>query len=269
MKTVKLWRSWLRALKQLHQSVRTERRACLETGEAEAIHRFRVRLRRLRTYTRLGREALGEGNVATFRAWGERVSDASGTTRDHDITLAWLKRRPEYAGLLQTLASERAQLWETARRRLAGFRRFASAGLQVRYAGRKAQKALLKRYAKLFGEARQQVHDFNASLRTGSPEAAHDLRRGLRRLRYLYELQVDKAGLKKDLFLKRLNAVQDTLGEAQNLAATMEILFRPRAKSLPKSALLRATLEQERRQWLRKAGQALAALKRSRAWKEM
>lgn len=267
MRAAKLWRHWRCALKDLQKDLSEDRRTCLETGEAEAVRRFRVRLRRLRLYSRLGRAALGEAQVASFQEWAKRVSDASGTTRDHDITMQWIEGRPEKEDWLGRLGVERVKRWQMARRRLRHCQPFSDKPLAVRAGGRKAEKALLKRYGKLYGEAWDHVENFSGSLIDSAPEPVHELRRSLRRVRYLYELSFLKGKPGKDRLFQRLVAVQDALGEAQNCVAYMQVLFQRRAKASPASRKLRVVLEKQRLQWLRQAEKALAALKRCREWK--
>lgn len=261
MKAERIYTLWRANLKCWCAALEREWDECRRTGEVEAVHRLRVVLRRLRVGLRLGNRWLGKEKVAGFRKWSQRVSEALGPVRDVDVTLEWLAGQPEAGALAPALQQRRARLWRQARRQLT---RLAEVPCQL--AGDKrggVAKKLARRFHRTLAEDRQEVLEFDTPLDPGDTERWHELRRDLRRIRYLWEMVLTPRERKKDALLAKLLALQDLLGNAQNCVAAMEVL-KPLAGKPEAAAALRR-LEQDRRRWLAEAQAALRDFQQSRA----
>ncbi|MCX8156721.1 MAG: CHAD domain-containing protein [Verrucomicrobiae bacterium] len=261
MKAERIYKHWRKHLKSWCDELEKEWHECRRTGDVESIHRLRVVLRRLRVGLRLGNRWLGRDKVAAFRKWSQRVTNALGPVRDVDVTLEWLAAHSPPAALTQLLQQRRARLWRQARRKLTRLAQVPTR-LTDDKPGRVAKK-LARRFHRTVAEDRQEVLAFNTPLDTRDTEHWHELRRDLRRIRYLWEMVLTPRERKKDALLKKLLALQELLGNAQNCVAAMQAL-RPLAQKPEVAAALRQ-LEQDRRQWLAQAQKALRAFQKSRA----
>jgi CHAD domain-containing protein len=265
MNPEKLFRRWENRLQGFQRSLRKEYALCKRTGKVESIHRLRVILRRLRTYLRLGNAILGKAKVKAFRDWSTRISDAVGPVRDLDVTLALLKSLPNTTRIGSLLRRQRKQLWRAARPQLTGRRKLPLGALTGRPAPR-GPKRLGRKFARTFEGDRGEIMRFTPRLDTADAEPWHEIRRDLRRIRYLRELCLPFKAQAGDPLLRDLIHLQELLGNAQNCAAALAALP---DDSGADAGQTRARLEQERRGWLRRAEKALAAFQRGRRLKQL
>jgi CHAD domain-containing protein len=263
MKAERIYKYWRRNLLGWREELEKEWQTCRRTGEVESIHRLRVVLRRLRVGLRLGNRWLGKERVAAFRQWSQQVSTALGPVRDVDVTLEWLAGQPGQTAVASWLQARRARLWQSARRKL---KRLAKVPCEVqdeKGGVARIAKKLARRFHRTLAEDRQEILQFNTPLDTQDTEHWHELRRDLRRIRYLREMVLSPKECKRDKLLKKLLQLQELLGNAQNCVAAMHTL-KPLAQKPEAAALLRQ-LEQQRRNWLAQAQKELGAFQKSRA----
>lgn len=226
MKPERLARRWKRRHAQLVTALKEQLRRTRGRGGAEDVHNLRVTLRRLRLSLRLARPLSDEAGQGRWRDWARRISRATSPVRDLDIAGEWLAASRAHPALLEEWQRLRQRAWLRCRRQLTppprgGWDRWHSAKLP-----KEAPRRLARRAGKL--EAR-----YCEALRAAAPrffnlgeEDRHEFRRTVRWWRYLRELVRGRKKLKHDRRYQRLLAVQETLGELQNLALVRETLER-------------------------------------------
>ncbi|MEI7730891.1 MAG: CHAD domain-containing protein [Verrucomicrobiota bacterium] len=251
---------YAKRLKQLQLALAAAGRVGCRRGTCESIHRLRVILRRVRLYLRLGRFLFKGDDVKNFNRWSKHTSDVLGPVRDRDMALAWLREHPVAQGLTLRVQAQRRQSWEAARKRLKDMPAFPTVKNWKHGDQSKAGKKLSKRLSRSIQMAREVVIVYKEPFDPHHSEGWHKLRRVVRRWRYLHELQRSKQELKTDAILSAQLALQEQLGEAQNLNAVWLMV---RAAAPEASAgEIKVLLEQERQDWLIKAQAALTALQR-------
>ncbi|MFL5385915.1 MAG: CHAD domain-containing protein [Longimicrobiaceae bacterium] len=204
----------------------------LERGaDDEALHDFRVAIRRLRSTVRAYREAL-EGSVGG----GDRrrlsdLADATGAARDLEVHVAWLRKRlDDLPGderaraweLLQAMRGEQARAEERLRRqvakdfprerwRLARRLRFYQVRMDVE--APPGGVRLAPAFARLAHEHAAELERRLAAVRSiGDQDEAHRARIAAKRLRYLLEpVQGELEGAPE--LIRRLKKLQDALGD--------------------------------------------------------
>ena len=220
-----------RCLSQAERAVRQVGRP----GKPEALHDFRVALRRCRGVLRAYRPWLGKAAGKRVRSELRRLMRQTNRGRDAEVQIAWLEgtrqalRRSERAGLNYLLERLR-------RRRHAGHAAAAAAvrsrfeRLEVELRARLEQAAPAPlTFGRAFGERlREYAADTAARLaapaETARGEELHDARLAVKRLRYLVEPVVgDLAdGAAVSELLKRLQDVLGELNDVRVLAATVD-----------------------------------------------
>ena len=203
--------------------------------EAEALHDFRVALRRLRSALRAYRDHLDpEVTPRALESAGELAS-RTGSARDAEVQIEWLRAQLGGRNAARRAAAERViqglcALVERAGRALAGTLAgdFAALEAELRPAlatysapvsglgpppgrsfGEVSAELLRAATDELFG-ALSRVHG------EGDEESAHRARIDAKRLRYLLEpLEAERRGVSG--ILVRLRRLQDLLGELNDL----------------------------------------------------
>jgi len=207
--------------------VRKERDRLDDLRDKEALHDFRVALRRLRSWMRAFRPALEDTVDAKMERRLKRIAEATGSSRDLEVHVAWV-------------ASARRSLSDTARvgatwllQRLRRDKREADANFRS-VIDRKFDnaatdaEAALSHYEASVGEdgdrfatvaaemiESQMVALSNAIERVtgqGDRAEAHTTRIAAKRLRYLLE-GVESASPAAPALIEELKTLQDTLGE--------------------------------------------------------
>ena len=204
-------------------------------GQTEALHDFRVALRRCRGVLRAYQPWMGKAAGKRVRASLRRLMRETSEGRDAEVQIAWLEgarpalRRSERAGLNYLLARLR-------RRRHAGH---AAAAAVVRNRYERLDTELRSRleqvapaplpFSRAFGE-RLQEYAADAAARLEATAAVahgnqlHDSRLAVKRLRYLVEPAVGglSDGEAVAAALKRLQDVLGDLNDAWVLQATVD-----------------------------------------------
>ena len=261
--------------------------------DSEALHDFRVGLRRLRSALRSYRPFLDD---AVPRKLARRLRDLAGGTgagRDTEVQIEWLRdkgrhlgayhragyawllarleerKREAYREILDEAAHEFAELEKELRKRLSVYH------AEIHLEGDGPRDTLGRAAAGLLRDHARELDDHLARIAgPDDEEQSHEARIAAKRLRYLLEPLADECPEARPV-VKRIKALQDLLGELHDahvleteLAAWLEEAALDRARKLldltlqdsPDTDLLR--LERRRS---REAGiLALARLNRAR-----
>jgi CHAD domain-containing protein len=245
--------------------------------EAEAIHDYRVALRRLRSVLRPLRALYGKAELRELSRRLKEYADATGALRDTEVlteTLSGLDVSDETREVLRRyLAHRRAD--ETRMRRavarmLAGHGR----GRALRELSGEKLTAALRALAELvrrgptrelsvhalalaaLGRAVAEVRAFAADLEAEDVAAMHQLRIRFKRLRYTAELLAKDAGLDGELE-KRAAAMQKLLGRLHDLDEARRRLQHSRSIARGARAELLVALTEARRVTARRCQEAL------------
>lgn len=210
--------------------------------DPEALHDFRVAIRRLRSWLRTQGDVLGDSSPRRAQKWLRRLARATNESRDAEVLAGWLegertkltsRQRVGAVWLLQRLAQRKAAAdvevlaevsrdFERARELLEArlpryrLRMHVHDGAQVtRFAGSmaatlRAQLSTLRRRLELV----RAPHDV---------EAAHRARIAGKRLRYQLEPIVPHVEGGKET-LERLKALQDALGDFHDAHAWQQVM---------------------------------------------
>lgn len=254
--------------------------------DADALHDFRVAVRRLRSVLRAYREHVGRAGSKKLRRKLHSLARATAKGRDAEVQFAWMAAqrerlaRRERAGLnwiLKTLRDEVRAGYRDARRTIRGTFPDLANTLQKRLASARADSDA----APAFGEAaatRVAAHTDalieRLTLVTSSAHdaEAHRARIAAKRLRYLLEPMTPYLPAAGGL-VTRLKALQDVLGDlhdlhvaATHLATAIDAAARAKARELHRLAVTGDTgaLERARRRDERLGLAALAGLAQRR-----
>jgi CHAD domain-containing protein len=193
--------------------------------DPEAVHDFRVAVRRTRSVLRTTRELYEEEWLASLRAELKWLARELGPLRDLDVLTAWIRKQeqPEAGPVLKLLETDRRRAREDALRSLAGERylelldRFAAAvdAAPVRAADVSLEALAAKEFEKLRRAA--------AKLR-GSPTDAeiHRMRIHAKRARYAAELAEPVVGKPARRFVASAKKFQDVVGAHQDAVVAAE-----------------------------------------------
>ena len=221
------------ALGHLADATEAQSRLVSETDE-EALHDFRVALRRLRSWERAFRPYLRADISKKLRRRLREVARDTGASRDLEVHLAWLASqrrslgRRQRAGLnwlMTTLQDRKAKAdrvlekdidgrFERIEARLSRALETYRERLHLRRDGRAAPlPPFADALAPRVRRAAQELEDHLRRVRTVREEReAHEARIAAKRLRYLLEPVVKIVPGAADV-VDRLKALQDTLGD--------------------------------------------------------
>lgn len=229
----------LLALTYLDEMESAERRLA-DPQDGEALHDFRVGLRRLRSSTRAYRSQL-KGSVS--KKMRRRLRDltlATNPGRDIEVQLAWLHRQAERLGtgeteglawLIGRLEGRKSELLDRLTAKVTGDSSKAAAKLRRRLATfrvevRTGQEPKQSSFGQVTGRLiRRHVTDLAESLKAVSTlddvAKAHAARIRAKRLRYLLEpLSRRVRGVK--ILIGRLKQLQDLLGHLHDMQVMVE-----------------------------------------------
>ncbi|BDZ50092.1 CHAD domain-containing protein [Frondihabitans sucicola] len=218
--------------------------AGVRDGEAEAVHRFRTTIRRLRSILRVYRGVVDSESSALLGDALARVGRAAGSTRDLQVAGDELdldlNAAPEGFVAHETVGRLRAGLREASREAGRDLERDLDDASYFELLDRLdvllateptgpaasdgATKFAAARLAKEAKRARRRAEVATVAYReTGDcdPAVVHSARKAARRLRYAIEAQ-RAAGLKGALSPKASHALQDALGAALDAGAAAE-----------------------------------------------
>lgn len=259
MKPKKLYRHWAKSLQHLQAALDREWPRCRKHGGVESIHRLRVLLRRARIYVRQGRAVLGRYDVRVFCDRAKTVSNAVGLVRDCDMALQWLRKAGAKPAEIDAIRKKRLRLWRAGRNKFKEPLAIPQPH-NVKDASEKIARKVYSRLLETAKKAWQEVHACPTPIINLKNLQWHELRRDLRRLRYLRELVLTPKQQRQDRLLRLLIHLQNLLGTAQNCQVTSTLL---------KSRPYKLKLADERRKCLEKADSALDKLRKSREWRRI
>lgn len=254
-----------------------------DARDTEALHDFRVAVRRARSLLRAWRPWMGRAASRKVRRRLRDLGDATNAGRDAEVQLAWVEAarsqlaRGERSGLnwiARRLRATRRAEYAAARRRVrSDFARVAGT-LEERLAAVPVDGSPLgPAFGVLLGEHADALAKTAASIGSADDRrAVHEARIAGKRLRYLLEpLRAESKAVRA--LVKSMKSLQDTLGELHDLhvlEATLETALADasteKARALRDAALAGddARLRREHRRDERLGLVALAALARRR-----
>ncbi len=204
-------------------------------GQREALHDFRVAIRRTRSVLRAYRTWLGKAGGRKVRRRLADLASATNAGRDAEVQIEWLEarrsalRRSERAGLnwlLRRLREEKRNNYATARQQVRNDFAKVNGVVRTLLAEHIAGEPTLFRWAfgTLLQEHAQDLFTHLTSIRSASDKRrTHEARLAGKRLRYLLE-PIAPALKKGKGSVNRLKQLQDLLGELNDvhiLAATV------------------------------------------------
>ena len=217
MKAARLFARWHKQKSVLSRELALLVGRARRRGRSDDIHQVRVTARKLRLFSRIAPGPQARKTARDFREWSRGIAMATDAVRDLDVTLEWLAQQPDAEAVVRTLTDRRAACLRSARQDLRPLSRQLSLALdqsgdQARPA-RRLRRRLRRLRERLARRARKDARRFFDLTR----EAQHDFRRGIRRWRYLRELEVPAQRLEGDALFNRLLSLQGVLGDRQNL----------------------------------------------------
>ena len=255
-----------------------------DASDTEALHDFRVSVRRLRTILRAYRSHVGEAARKTMRRRLRDLATATSAGRDEQVLLQWLSGRERdltpgertglrwlvnrletrRAGFDEMVAAARAAFLKVERRlrrRLGSYQLTIDLVSGVRPAGPTFGAATATAAVEQVDALAQQLTEVDPS----AYEALHAVRKTVKRLRYVLE-PVASDGV----VVERLRELQDRLGELcdnhvaqRELADAVEAAAAERARALYDQALSDADAAPRRRRDQRPVLVALARVARA------
>jgi CHAD domain-containing protein len=236
--------------------------------DTEALHDFRVGLRRLRSVTRAYRSQLKGSVTRKMRQRLRRLTLATNAARDTEVYLEWLRKQGEglgaedIQGISWLIGRLEGRKYETidpstaavGRRfvKAAGKLRPRLASLRVQLGGGQHEKP--RSFGQVTGELiQQQAIQLGADLELvherADVEEAHSARISIKRLRYLLEPIARRAPRARGL-ITRLKEAQDLLGSMHDMhvlsteiASSIAALSKSRADRVPAALHGLRTLE--------------------------
>ncbi len=202
-----------------------------DPADPEALHDFRVALRRLRSVERAFRGRIGDPMEKRLRRLVRDLARATNGARDAEVQLAWLEgQRGDLDGELQCgftwfvkcLEERRDREYEASIRAIDA--EFTDVDDGVRtwlQAGRDAAAPQGATFATVLGELIEEhvdaLEEKLAAIHVPEDETAvHQARIAAKRLRYLLELVAVEIGVAMEA-VTRLKGLQDVLGELHDL----------------------------------------------------
>jgi CHAD domain-containing protein len=209
----------------LRRALRAETRLA-DPSDAEALHDFRVALRRLRATLRVFRDALGRSVRKRDRRSVSELQRATGGGRDAQVALAWLEAQraslqPEHQAGVEWLSRRFAAELGAARgqldRELRGRFRDVVARLEEQLARPRAEAGnpvpFGEALAGAVDAAARALHERLGGIRcVADHDAMHAARIACKRLRYLVD-PVRASGHAAAELARRCKTLQDLLGE--------------------------------------------------------
>ena len=217
MKAARLFTRWQKRRRALDREL-----PCLVTrvrrrGRTEDIHQVRVTARKLRLFNRIAPGSPARKAARGFRDWSRGVATATDAVRDLDVTLEWLAEQTDAETVVRAVTARRAACLRSVRQELRPFPPQLSLAVDRPDAKGRPARRLRRRLRRLRDRLIQRAREDADRFFDLAPEDQHDFRRGIRRWRYLRELEVPARRLESDRLFQRLLSLQGVLGDRQNL----------------------------------------------------
>ncbi|HEX6241300.1 MAG TPA: CHAD domain-containing protein [Polyangiales bacterium] len=257
-----------RALQEAHAHFLFNASGLTAASGPEFVHQARVGLRRLRVFVRLFQAELGGKRALRLETELSWLFGKLGRTRDLQVfastVVPLLKLGPKpLAKLLANLDPERRAAEAALDAALASARFHALcrelASVEARLNTPAKQRGTRKWLARKLDRRRERILEAGRALSSGSAAALHDLRKQVKKLRYVSELAEALYAPKKQRlrrYQSDLKLLQETLGQLNDLAVArslLPVLVPPPAKR----KRLAAQLEQLRRDELERLPRSL------------
>lgn len=282
----------LLALSFLDQA-RDARPRLADPSDSEALHDFRVALRRLRSCLRAYRSYLDESVPRKLAKKLKKLAQATGPGRDTEVQIAWLRGRSTHlssahraglAWLVARLEERMREAYEDTREEIesdfdkieeALRRRLSIYHAEIHLGSGAPQSTLAEATAGILRKQVEELESHLALIEDADDETeGHEARISAKRVRYLLEPFTDSISGAGPV-VKRFKALQDLLGDLHDahvleteLAAAVEIAAAERARNLLELSLADAPddnlLRAERRRARESGLIALARLNRAR-----
>jgi CHAD domain-containing protein len=235
----RLYRRWKRQYVRGLKAVATQLDRCRKRGDVEAVHQLRVAIRRTRLLALMGRAVIGRDRAMAYRMWAQRLADALSPVRDYDVMIEWAGKVCHDAAFVRELGQDREEAWRDARKALREPAPAEWGELRRVKTSAKKRRKLAARYEKIATSTRERIDIEGAHFDRLDATARHDLRRAVRRLKYLQELE------KKPEQSEELARLQGVLGELQNTQAMKQLLQNGRSHVGHRSQLIREVKRHE------------------------
>jgi CHAD domain-containing protein len=241
-------------------------------SDPEAIHDFRVALRRLRTALRPARAIFGKRRLREIGGELRRFAQASGALRDEEVlreTLTALAVSPRARAELDVWLVQRARQERTRRRQMVVLLAHPLPGaptlddalvhLERRLGRRRHEEIGARALAEgAIAAASAAVAARAAEVSAADVAGMHELRILFKRLRYTAELFEPLLGERAAAIAKRAARMQKRLGELHDLDEALLRISRARTLSEPASAAVRRALLKARARSAERATRDLA-----------
>ncbi len=224
-----------RLLRTYYQVLLCEEAGVCSEDSVEPVHKMRVATRRLRALLQIIRSVAPEREVRYFRRELQQLARALAPVRDTDVFLAAVQQYaatqpepPDLSMLIGALHQQRATAYEHAlayfqSRRYANFKRDFAAFMTDQRVGwdtttrvRDMAGSIIWRHYEALRAYEQHI-DLADDL-VAQSEMLHNARIAGKRLRYVIEVFGDVLGASAERALKPLVAMQEYLGELQDIA---------------------------------------------------
>lgn len=224
MKAGRIYRRWAKEGARLNRRLALLIAACGQEGTPREIHDLRVVLRRLRFWSKVGKCCLNKKPRRRLDAWGKQVAALTGPVRDLDVAADWFRAHRGDEAVLAALREHREAVWSAGRAEWIDLPAGTLEALRPVVNSPEAARQLRRRVRRL--EQRFEDHLVGRLDRFFKlePEARHEVRRVVRRWRYLREILLARSERKEDPLLPALLEVQAALGDAQNLELAAHLL---------------------------------------------
>lgn len=258
MKSRQLLERWARTGARLRAQLVSVTDACLREGGALEIHRLRVCLRRCRSWARTGKPLLPARDLARLHAWGRGVATLTGPIRDLDVSIEWVQSHRVGEEVVTGLAERRRTQWARRRQRLKPLPATVLDRLGRVEVTRENGRRLRRRVRSLEQRFEDRLVKRLDGFVKRDAAARHEVRRIVRRWRYLRESVQTTTEQKQDRLLAALLAFQEAVGDAQNLQLGIELTGqhvpegRRRNQFVRKGEAARRTLVRQTRRAIRR-----------------
>ena len=208
------------------QQIVGNRKVVLETDDPEGAHQLRVGLRRLRSALRALRPLVDTSSLRVFDHSVRDVGRIVGTLRDADVLISGIYAPMESAAsdkngfseLYELLVQDRVAKRDEVRAVLDGtdwtrLQLYLTIWPHTLEETDRLEQSIVKHARKALRKAWKKASTCGSELDQASPERRHELRKALKKLRYMAEFFTplfDKSQTAK--FIKRLKAMQHVLG---------------------------------------------------------
>jgi triphosphatase len=208
------------------QQIIANRKMVLETDDPEGPHQLRVGLRRLRSALRALRPLVDTPSLKVFDHSARNIGRCVGTLRDADVLISGIHAPMESAAsdkngfleLYELLVQDRLAKRDEVRAVLDGtdwtrLQLYLTIWPHTLEGTDGLGQSIVKHARKALRKAWKKASTYGSELDRASPERRHELRKALKRLRYMAEFFTplfDKSKTAK--FVKRLKAIQHVLG---------------------------------------------------------